>query len=457
MRTVRSSPSLTASGTWILPQRSWVASRSSLPLGKCFAAVHVQDSMYTATSGPPASLPAIPSHTLHLTFTPKAPHTLWAEVTQSPSKADARRGFEDLVIVLSELSAYRDSAPRFSTVFSLWRNRKPGAFEAVSATRFKAYLQLAESAGILTLERGRGGDGSVILRIQWEANSGSPSRPTPPPHSGSRFHDLIQIPNDLRLAGDPEPQFSIVGSRLPRKNPSIYEDAGVRGFGEYVKAAVKAGVVTVRGKKKGDGRLKLCPAYCSPPVPSQTLAITAKTPPIRPACNGSSFAPLVGFLKSKQSTSDQPISYSEAIAHLVSTYPDLDSLCTSVPGVTTVGQYIDAAIASGLVCLARGTTASRDALVCLRVGSPDGRSLPTQRSVSPAPPPTHAPPQEIVVTSPSVNLGPKHFRDMDPSGTIGPVLRACECKICTRSPVLLASQTPAQRIVDGRQVEPSPR
>ena len=429
-----------------------MARRSSLPLGKSFVAVHDQDSMYTATSEPSASLPAIPSRTLPITFTPKAPHILWAKVTQSPLEADARRGFGDLVIALSELSKHGDSAPRFSTVFPLWRNRKPDAFGTVSATRFRAYLQLAESVGILTLERGR-----VILRTQLETNSGSPPQPTPSPHSGSRFHDLIQILNDLRLAGDPEPQFFAVGPRLLRKNPSLYEDTGVRRFGEYVKAAVKAGVVTIRGMKKGDSRLKLCPAYCSPLVPSQTLAITAKTPPTRPANDGSSFAPLVGFLKSKRLTGDQPISYSEVVAHLVSTNPDLDSLCTSVPGVTTVGQYIDAAIASGLVCLAGGTTASRDALVCLRVGLPGGTSLPAQPSVSHTPPPTHPTSQEIAVPPPSVNLAPNFFRDMDPSVTTEPVLRACERKICTRSPVLLASQTPAQRIVDGRQVEPSPR
>jgi len=38
---------------------------------------------------------------------------------------------------------------------------------------------------------------------------------------------------------------------------------------------------------------------------------------------------------------------------------------------------------------------------------------------------------------------------IDPLSTIESVLRACECKICVRSPVPVASQG----LVDGRQVE----
>ena len=380
---------------------------------------------YPATSEPSTSLPTkvapppllpptreIPSNTPPPAFTPKAPYPPWAEVAKPPSETDAGRGFEDLIVVLSELSANGGSAPRFSTVFSLWRDRKPDAFGTVSAAGFKAYLRLAESAGIVTLEQHQDGDGWVTLNHQWNTNSDSPPQLTPPPHSGSRFHDLIQILNDLRLAGDPEPQFFIVGPRLLRRNPSIYDDTGLRRFEEYVKAAVKAGVVTVREVKNGDGLLKLCPAYCSPPVPSQTPAMTANTPPTRPDGNASPFAPLVEFLKFKQLTSGQPISYSEVIAHLVSTHPDLDSLCTSVPGVTTVSQYIDAALASGLVSLAGGTTTSRDALVSLRVGLPDSPSPPMRPTISTAPPSSLLPSQEFVVPSSSVNVTPDSFRDL---------------------------------------------
>lgn len=57
----------------------------------------------------------------------------------------------------------------------------------------------------------------------------------------------------------------------------------------------------------------------------------------------------------------------------------------------------------------------------------------------------------------SVESSIQDIRDMDLSGAVKPFSRACECKICARSPVLLASQTPAQEIVGGHQVEPTPR
>ena len=57
----------------------------------------------------------------------------------------------------------------------------------------------------------------------------------------------------------------------------------------------------------------------------------------------------------------------------------------------------------------------------------------------------------------SVESSIQDLRDMDPSGTIKPISRTCGCKICARSPVLHASQIPAQEVVDGHQVEPTPR
>ena len=53
----------------------------------------------------------------------------------------------------------------------------------------------------------------------------------------------------------------------------------------------------------------------------------------------------------------------------------------------------------------------------------------------------------------SVESSIQDLRDVDPSGTIKPILRPCECKICARSPVLLASQTLAQEVV----IEHTPR
>lgn len=324
---------------------------------------------------PPPELPPtheIPLNILAPTFTPKTSRLSWAQIARPPAKTDTMRDFEDLIVVLSDLSANGNPRPRFSTVSPLLRDRKPDVFETVGVTQFKAYLQLAESAGIVAVEQHQDGDGWITLRHQWNTSSSSPSQHTLSQHPGSRFRDLIKILNDLRLAEDPEPRFSAVGPRLLRKNPSIYEDAGVTKFKEYVEAAVEAGVVTVRGVKNGDGWLKLSPAYRNPPVHSSTSASTVSTPPTRAASTTSPFAPLVDFLKSKQFASAQPIPFSDILAHLISTlgYPGLLSLYTTVPGVTTLNQYIDAAIASGLVSLVSGTTASGDALVSLRDARP---------------------------------------------------------------------------------------
>jgi len=347
-----------------------------------------------------------PSSLRTKTFPSKAPHLSLAEVPKPPSEADVARYFEDLIIILNELSANGGSTPRFSTIFSLWRDRKSDAFrvEIAGTVQFEAYLRLAESAGIVAVERRQDGDGWVTLPHRWNTNSNSP-----PQHAGSQFRDLIKILNDLQLAGDPEPQFSTVGPRLLRKNPSIYRVTGVTKFEEYVQAAAEAGVITVHGVESSDGRLRLRSAYRSSPVYSPTPIMAASTPPILVANAASPFAPLVEFLKSKRLASPQPISFSETFAHLNSTlgYADLVSLCTSVPGVTTFGQYLDAAIASGLVSLVEGTIASRTALVSLRVGSPDSSSPPVQPSVS-----TFPPLKEIIVSPPPVNVTPSSFWDL---------------------------------------------
>ena len=358
----------------------------NIPLGKDFAVTCALDLIYIVASEPPTPPPTTslpveaappselpPSHEIPLnilapTFTPKVSRMSWAEVAKLPAKTDAKHEFEDLVGVLGDLSANGNPRPRFSTVSPLLKDRRPDVFETVGVTQFKAYLQLAESAGIVAIEQHQDGDGWITLRRQRSTSSNSPSQRTISQHPGSRFRDLIKILNDLRLAEDPEPRFSTVGPRLLRKNPSIYEDAGVTKFKEYVEAAVEAGVITARGVKNGDGWLKLSPAYRNPPVHSSTSASTASTPPTRAASTTSPFAPLVDFLKSKQLTNTQPIPFSDILAHLITTlgYPDLLSLYASVPGVTTFSQYIDAATASGLVSLVSGTTASRDALVSLR-------------------------------------------------------------------------------------------
>jgi len=277
------------------PRGSWAATRSSLSLGKSLTTAYILDSTHTAASGsssppppvvPPPELP--PTHEVSLnvlapTFVPKPPRHSSVEVTKSPPETDTEHDFEDLIAILSELSANGGTAPQFSTVFSLWRERKPDAIESLSAAKFKAYLQLAESAGIVAVQKCRDGDGCVAFCHQQNTDSNSSSQRTAPQQAGSRFRDLIQILNKLRLVGDPEPQFSVVGPRLLAKKPSIYRDAGVRKFEEYVRAAAEAGVVTVLGVKNGDGSLKLCPTYCGPPGCSSTRMLATGTPPTRTA------------------------------------------------------------------------------------------------------------------------------------------------------------------------------
>jgi len=398
-------------------ERLWVDIRQSPPLGKSFTSTYILDSTHSVASEPlslPTAAPSVP------------PPELSPAHDIPPSEAGVKSSFEDLIVVLSQLSANGNPTPRFSTAFSLLRERRPDTFGTVGAAKFKAYIQLAESAGVVAVEQHQSGDGLVTLRRQWNPNSDSPSHHTLPQHAGSRFHDLIKILDDLRLAGDPEPRISIVCPQLLRNNPSIYEDADMTRF-EYIEAAVEAGVVTVCGLKNGDGSLKLCPAYRSPHVCSSTPVRAAGNPPLLYSTPAPStappFIPLVGFLKSKQLTSAQPISLSEVFAHLVSTlgYADLSSLCTSIPGVATFGQYIEAAIASGLVSLVEGTATSRNALVSLRDAGPargvglrvpDNPPPPAQPTVSTTPMSSLPPRQVITITPPSVHVTPSSFRDL---------------------------------------------
>ena len=290
--------------------------------------------------------------------------------------------------------------------------------ETVGATNFKAYLRLAESAGIIAVEHCQDGDGWVTFSHKWKANpNNSPQR------AGLRFRDLIEILNDLRLAGVSEPRFFTVGARLRRNNPSIYKGAGVTKFEEYAQAAEEAGVVTIRGVRNGDGLLKLCPVYCSSPVCPSTPMRAVSIPPTPAASTALPFAPLVDFLRSKQSTRSQPISFSEVFAHFVMTrgYAGLVSLCTSVPGVTTFGRYIDAAIDSGLVSLVGGTTTSGSRLVLssdagrargVGLWLPDSPSPPAQRSVSTTPLLSSPSSPEIMVSPPLVKATSDSFLDL---------------------------------------------
>jgi hypothetical protein len=57
----------------------------------------------------------------------------------------------------------------------------------------------------------------------------------------------------------------------------------------------------------------------------------------------------------------------------------------------------------------------------------------------------------------SVESSIHDLKDAGPLGPIKSVSRACECKICARSPVPLVSQSPAQEIMGDHRVEPAPR
>ena len=299
-------------------------------------------------------------------------HLSWAEVAKPPPKTDTKHDFKDLIVALGELSVNGNPRPRFSTVSPLLRRRTPNVFESAGVTQFTEYLQLAETAGIVTVEQHQGGDGWITLRHQWNTSPRNPPQRAPSQHTEARFRDLINMLIGFR---DPEPRFSTVGPRLLRNNPSIYRNAGVTKFEEYVEAAVEAGVVTVRGVENDDGRVKLRPAYRNPPAHSSTPTSAVSTPPTRAADTAPPFGPLVDFLKSNRSVNAQAITFSDILIHFADTlgYHGLTSLYTSIPGVTTFSQYISAAITSGLVVLVSGTVSSGNALLSLRdaIVSPD--------------------------------------------------------------------------------------
>ncbi|KAI3634070.1 hypothetical protein MIR68_007674 [Amoeboaphelidium protococcarum] len=63
------------------------------------------------------------------------------------------------------------------------------------------------------------------------------------------FDLLIEILEKARLAGEPKPRRSRVGSELTRRNPLLYHRVGCSNFKEYIELAVTEGIVTVGGEK----------------------------------------------------------------------------------------------------------------------------------------------------------------------------------------------------------------
>ena len=237
---------------------------------------------------PPLQLPPThenPSNAPPPTLTPNTPRLPWAEVAKSLLEADAKRGFEDLIAILSELSAYGDTAPRSSTILSLWGDREPDAFEAVSVMQFKAYLQLAESAGIVTLEQGQGKDRWVILRSQWETDSdvdqgdgwdslsiqssksswGGTVAAAPPPVRlkgggvDAEFVDLVEMMGVMWRKGEKKPALHRVGTKLSQDAERwawMLNACGVRKFKAYAELAKNAGIVEICGQP-GDETMSL--------------------------------------------------------------------------------------------------------------------------------------------------------------------------------------------------------
>jgi len=319
-----------------------------------------------------------------------------SEATKPSLEIDTEHKFEDLKVVLSELSA-KGGPTQLSTVFTMWKDRKPDAFETVGLTQFKAYLQLAESAGIVAVEQPQGGDG-------WDTDSDRPQEQV-----RSRFRDLIKTLNDLRLAGDPEPQFFAVGPQLLRSNPSIYKDAGVTTFEEYLRAATEAGVVTVRGVKQGDGSLKLCPAYFNPPARPPTHTGTTSTPPTRtdatpfPPVNvtANSFHDLITVLKGLRALTGRPIfNFARVTPLLLGRRPD----AFASVGVTEFSDYLKLAVKHGVV--KAWAVEQSDGWVALSDPGPAESAGPTQSSKSSedVPPPPSVSPEEGVVDPKFVDL-----------------------------------------------------
>ena len=65
-------------------------------------------------------------------------------------------------------------------------------------------------------------------------------------------------------------------------------------------------------------------------------------------------------------------------------------------------------------------------------------------------------PGRLLLIDEGSSAEPSILRDMDPSGTIKPALRACECNTHPKLPALPGSKTPAPGIVGGHQVESTP-
>jgi hypothetical protein len=99
--------------------------------------------------------------------------------------------------------------------------------------------------------------------------SALPPRVAPPttgpagPPPGHVFDTLIELLEKWRLQGNSQPLRSLVGAELPKRNPSLYQRAGVSTFGEYVRLAEREGVIRLgAGNYPGSEWIALEIKYC---------------------------------------------------------------------------------------------------------------------------------------------------------------------------------------------------
>lgn len=300
------------------------------------------------------------------------------------SQATAQPEFKDLVIVLNEMRANGISKPRFSIVAPVLLDRKPDVYQAAGVAQLKTYLQLAQNMGMVSLEQDKDGDGWMCLCHPWCDSSSSPEPlPSTPPHAqkatlawkpstNSIFHDLVLVLNELRLTGDPEPRFSTVAPRLLKRKAHVYELAGTTKFKEYIEAAVKAEIVATRGVRNGDGWVTLCEKWCSEPEKVETPRRAEELQPVEtlsslPVSSSSAFQSLVTVLEDLRAKRQEQPRISTIFSHLVwSGKPKIYELA----GVATFKEYMNAAIAAGIIIVDGGDASNADASVLLCNSTP---------------------------------------------------------------------------------------
>ncbi|KAF7440739.1 hypothetical protein PC9H_001087 [Pleurotus ostreatus] len=162
-------------------------------------------------------------------------------------------------------------------------------YQQAGVSRFGEYAALAQSSGLVELGTSEGGDPWISLSLSIASDCPSPStsppetlsppitqrcsaapgpslinfhlptpRPSKPPTTpepartklASHFWPLIDILEEHRRRGIPQPLRSVVAQELQRHN--VYKEAGVTKFREYIALAESAQIVTLGGTSGRD-------------------------------------------------------------------------------------------------------------------------------------------------------------------------------------------------------------